>query len=325
MGRIKDFFGTGKDAAKKIARYLIQLSIVGYLIYQLQELGLQTILESLPRNPLFYVLYLLIYFSLPVMEVFIYRIKWSISFRSSISVFIQKKVLNTDVVGYSGELYLYYWAKTNLEKTSKQVFNFVKDNNILSSIASTLITLVLLFFFVTQGYINIDEYLGDVSLLNWVFIILIVTVTGFLVYKFRSAIFSMNRNDSIKIFLLHSLRIIAINVLQIIQWKVGQPDIDYTVWFTFSAVLIVSTRIPFMPSADALFTTIAMEMSNIVSVPTAAYAGILTANLILKRVLNLVSYMASSYFQDQHAVEVSDEDIAEFKSMRGESNDNNSV
>lgn len=315
MGRIKEFFGTGSDAVKKVIRLLVQASIIGYLIYQLWDIGLQQIIDSLPTTPLFYILYLLIYFSLPVMEVFIYRIKWPIDFKTSLPIFIQKKVLNTDVIGYSGELYLYYWAKTNLEKTSKQVFNFVKDNNILSSVASTFITLLLLFFFITQGYINIGDYVGNISLWKWVFILVIIGVTGAIVYRFRNAIFSMNRKDSARIFSLHALRIIVINVLQIIQWKVGKPEIAYTVWFTFSAVQILSSRIPFLPSTDALFVNVALGMSDMVSVSRAELVGVLTANLILKRIMNIISYLISSYMQKRNPIVISDEDREEFEHL----------
>lgn len=312
---LKAFFKRHGDLLKKVLRYTLQGGIIGYLLYQLYDLGFQKIIESLPINPWFYILYLLIYFSLPVMEVFIYRIKWPIDFKSSLPVFIQKKVLNTDVVGYSGELYLYYWAKTQLNKTSKQVFHFVKDNNILSSIASTFITLCLLAFFITQGYIDVRKYMGEVSALNWLFIVLVLGITGGIIYRFRKTLFSMNRSDSLKIFSLHAFRIVVINVLQIIQWKVGRPEIALPVWFTFSAVQILSSRIPFLPSTDALFVSVALEMSDMVAVSKASLVGILTANLILKRIMNVLSFMLSSYLKKKNPVEITEEDKQEFESL----------
>jgi positive regulator of sigma E activity len=294
---------------KKSLRLLVQFSIIGYLFYQLFEIGLKQILESLPQIPSFYLLYFVIYFSLPLAEVFIYKIKWPITFRDAFPIFIQKKVLNTDVVGYSGELFLYMWAKKYLKDPAKQVFIFIKDNNVLSSLASGIVTIFLLIFFISKGYINISDYVGEVNGWSWILIFIGLILALGLIYRFRKAILALNRYDSMKIFSLHAGRIIFINVIQILQWHVARPDIAIPVWFTFSAVQILASRIPFLPSTDALFVNVALEMSGVVSVPKEALVGILTANLILKRILNVVSYLVSKYVGTETDLEPSKEDI----------------
>jgi len=298
-----------KKLMKKSLRLLVQFSIIGYLIYQLFEIGLQQIFESLPQIPSFYLLYFVIYFSLPLAEVLIYKIKWPITFRDAFPVFIQKKVLNTDVVGYSGELFLYMWAKKYLKDPAKQIFVFIKDNNVLSSLASGIVTIFLLIFFISKGYINISDYIGEVNGWSWILISVGLIIASLLIYRFRKAILSLNRYDSMKIFSLHAGRIIFINVIQILQWHVARPDIAIPVWFTFSAVQILASRIPFLPSTDALFVNVALEMSGVVSVPKEALVGILTANLILKRILNVVSYLISKYVGTETDMEPSPEDI----------------
>jgi positive regulator of sigma E activity len=254
-------------------------------------------------------LYFVIYFSLPLAEVIIYKIKWPITFRDAFPVFIQKKVLNTDVVGYSGELFLYMWAKKYLKNPAKQVFIFIKDNNVLSSLASGIVTIFLLIFFISQGYINISDYLGDVNGWSWILLSVGAIIALLLIYRFRKAILALNRYDSMKIFSLHAGRIIFINVIQILQWHIARPDIAIPVWFTFSAVQILASRIPFLPSTDALFVNVALEISGVVSVPKEALVGILTANLILKRILNVVSYLISKYVGTDTDVKPSKEEI----------------
>lgn len=285
--------GKWVDILKKSVRFLLQFTIIGYLLYQLYDIGLEGIIESLPRIPLFYILYFVIYFSLPLAEVFIYKIKWPISLKDSLPVFIQKKVLNTDVVGYSGEFYLYLWAKKYISAPAKEVAIFIKDNNVLSSLASGIVTIFLLIFFVSKGYINISDYVDGINSWSWILIIVGFIIAALLVYRFRKAIISLNRSESAKIFSLHAGRIIFIYLIQILQWHVARPDIAIPVWFTFSAMQILASRIPFLPSTDALFVTVALEMSGAVSVPKEALVGILTANLILKRILNVVSYLIS--------------------------------
>lgn len=298
-----------KKLIKKSLRLLIQFTIVGYLLFQLYEIGLTDILESLPTILSFYLLYFVIYFSLPLAEVFIYKVKWPISFKDSFPIFIQKKVLNTDVVGYSGELFLYMWAKKYLKDPAKEIFLFIKDNNVLSSLASGIVTVFLLIFFISNGYINISDYTANIDKWSWILIGIGVVIAGLLIYRFRKAILSLNRYDSLKIFSLHASRIIFINVIQIWQWHVARPDIAIPVWFTFSAVQILASRIPFLPSTDTLFVNVALEMSGIVSLPKEALVGILTANLILKRILNVVSYLISKYVGTETEIEPSKEEI----------------
>lgn len=298
-----------KKLIKKSLRLLIQFTIVGYLVYQLYEIGLTDILDSLPTIPAFYLLYLVIYFSLPLAEVFIYKIKWPISFKDSFPIFIQKKVLNTDVVGYSGEFFLYMWAKKYLSDPAKEVFIFIKDNNVLSSLASGIVTVFLLIFFISNGYINLPDYTEGINGWSWILIGMGIIISGVLIYRFRKTILSLNRYDSLKIFSLHASRIIFINVIQIWQWHVARPDIAIPVWFTFSAVQILASRIPFLPSTDTLFVNVALEMSGVVSLPKEALVGILTANLILKRILNVVSYLISKFVGTETQVEPSKEDL----------------
>ena len=79
--------------------------------------------------------------------------------KNLISTLFKKKVLNTDVLGYSGEVFLFIWAKKNINKNKLSIIYFIKDNNILSALASGIISVILLFYFVLNGYINFDSLL----------------------------------------------------------------------------------------------------------------------------------------------------------------------
>ncbi|MDZ7694377.1 MAG: hypothetical protein U5K69_25185 [Balneolaceae bacterium] len=139
-----------KSVLKKAVRYLLQFGIIGYLFYKLYEIGFRTVVESLPLDPLFYIIFLVIYFSLPLSEILIYNVRWNFKILPAFMIFLQKKVFNTDVLGYSGEVYLFYWAKEKLKIPADKAFHFIKDNNILSSISSTFVSIVLLFFFLRR-------------------------------------------------------------------------------------------------------------------------------------------------------------------------------
>ena len=81
------------------------------------------------------------------------------------------------------------------------------------------------------------------------------------------------------------------------------------VWFTLAVILIVSTRVPFLPSTDVLFVTVALQVSGMLDVPNDLLAGILTANLVMKRILNIVTYFIANLYKQ----EVDENDIAKEK------------
>lgn len=306
-----------KAYLKKGVRYALQVGIIGYLAYKLYDIGLARVVESLPLNPLFYLLFFVIYFSLPLSEIYIYGVKWNFRGYRAFLVFVQKKVLNTDVLGYSGEFYLFYWAKEKLKIPAVEAMKFVKDNNILSSLSSTFISVILLIFFLTQGYINPEDYLPQIeNQLTYLWIGLALLVVLFAAYKFRSYILSISLMDAAKISAIYTGRLIFTNLIQIIQYKIAEPSIPWAVWFSLMAVQIMSTRIPFLPSRDVLYVSVALEMSVVLNVPEAQLVGVLTANLILKKLIGAVSFILTSFTQAQLPVNprsVDTEDLEELQ------------
>lgn len=303
-----------KTYLKKGVRYLFQIGIVGYLAYKLYDIGLANVIESLPLNPLFYLLFFVIYFSLPLSEIFIYGVKWNFRGFRAFLVFVQKKVLNTDVLGYSGEFYLFYWAKEKLKIPSVEAMKFIKDNNILSSLSSTFISVVLLIFFLTQGYIDITQYIPQVeNKLIYLWIGLGVVAAGIVGYKFRSYILSVSLKDAAKISGIYTGRLIFTNLIQIIQYKIAEPTVPWAVWFSLMAVQIMSTRIPFLPSRSVLYVSVAIEMSVMLNVPETQLVGVLTANLILKKLIGAVSFVTTSLTQSQLPVNPQSVDPDELK------------
>jgi len=285
---------------KKGIRYILQAAIIGYLAYKLYDIGLARVAASLPLNPLFYLLFFVIYFSLPLSEIFIYRVKWNFRGYRAFLVFVQKKVLNTDVLGYSGEFYLFYWAKEKLKIPAVEAMKFIKDNNILSSLSSTFISVILLIFFLTRGYLDIGEYLPQIeNQLVYLWIALGLGVVVVIGYQFRNYILTVSLDEALKISGIYTGRLVFTNLVQIIQYKIAEPSVPWTVWFSLMAVQIMSTRIPFLPSRSVLYVSVAIEISVMLNVPETQLVGVLTANLILKKLIGAVSFIVTSFTQTQ--------------------------
>jgi len=281
----------GKLTFKWLRRSFI-VGIIAFLVWQIVQIGWQEVLKSLPTTPWFYVIFLILYFALPISEQFIYRMSLNFTFWEGLKIFIQKKVLNADVLGYSGEAYFYVWGKQHLEEDDKYIFNIIKDNNIISSFASTLLAIILLTLFISVSEVDFLEVI-KVSTNVVIGVVTAAILVIFLGIYFRKYIISMNRNMALKIFGVHIFRIIFVYTLEILQWMVVLPLVPLHIWFVFLSARIIASRLPFIPSQDLLFVSISLEMSKYMDVSGAAIAGIMIANNFLTKSMNLVLY---SYF-----------------------------
>lgn len=285
----------------RFATYLFQGLVVGIILYQLSGIGWKKIYSALPTEPLFYLLFLFIYFLLPFSETLAYKIYWNIPYLRSLSIFIKKRIFNKDVMGYSGELVLMQWAVTEGSLNKKQAFKDIRDMNIISSAASTLVALGLLAILVLTGKIRALEYLLDTQrfsgiglfdyLLGGVAILLLLSAA----YRYRKYLFSMSFSVSWKVFSIHSLRMILLYTAQILQWSIVLPEISIEVWFTFLSINIIMSRIPFLPSYELVATGTNIELAKIIKAPVAAVTGLFLVHDVLSKVLNLAFYLYYSF------------------------------
>lgn len=300
--KLKSFFNTPLvKKLLKLGTYLFQVFVVGFIIYQLTDIGWGEIWRSLPTQPLFYLLFLFIYFLLPFSEALAYRICWGIPYFKSIPIFIKKRIFNKDVLGYSGEIVLMHWAVSSADVSKKNAFKDIRDVNIISSAASTLISLGLLLILILSGQIKAMEYLFNADYIAGITqvdyligaIILVILIAA--IYRFRKYLFSMSFNISSKVFAIHSIRMIFLYAAQILQWHIVLPDISLEVWFTFLSVNIVISRIPFLPSQDLVATGTNIEVAKILNSPVAAVTGLFIVHNVLDKILNLAFFIYYSW------------------------------
>lgn len=274
----------------RFVRILLLISILGLLAWQLTSIGWGEMLAHLPIHPLFYILFLLLYFSLPVAESVIYRVTWRFDVVRAFPAFIKKRVYNRDVIGYAGEVYFFDWARKQIGLSKREIAETIRDNNIISSVSSTLVSIVLLAVFLSVGELSLERLLGKQSL-TWI----LVGLAGLIVLipvwvKFRRFLFSMRLKPAATIFGIQIGRLLLGQVLQIGMWAVVMPDIGLSVWFTYAAVSIILTRIPFLPNQMLIFTSIGLGLSGSMSVPQAPLAGMLVVSAGLDKLLNAVLF-----------------------------------
>ncbi len=276
------------------ARVVFMLGIFAYLVYELRDVSWSEIGAALPTNPLFYLIFLLLYFLLPVAESFIYRITWTFEAWKSFPAFVKKRIYNNDVLGYSGEFYFYTWARKNVGLSDREILKTIRDQNVVSSAASTMIALVLVAVFLYIGQINVTEWIGPQETSYLVGGAVVTLLLAALAIRLRRYLFSMAAKTALLIFAVHIVRLIVGQALQIGMWAVAMPEVSLPVWFTFAAASIIVSRIPFIPNRDLIFLGLGVSLSGVVGISEAGVFAMLGAITVMGKVINVLFFSALS-------------------------------
>ncbi|MDQ7039553.1 MAG: hypothetical protein Q9M35_01250 [Rhodothermus sp.] len=290
-----------KPLGQRLQRYgrvLFVAGVVGWLLYRLTQIGWREVYEGLPRTPWFYVLWLGLYLLLPATEAFIYRALWKIRWRRVFPVLVRKRVLNTDVLGYSGEVYLYLWARRYTDRPDGHLLRTIKDNTILSSVASTVAVVLLVAGAVLGGQFALVDLLGRSA--DPAYIVAgsaLLGMLGMLAIRFRKAIFYVSGRIAAVLLGVHVLRFFAMYALQVLQWWVVLPEASLRVWATILVIGTVTNRIPFLPATDLLALGAVLEMTHLLEASAAVLAGMLVVRSVLDRMANAVLFVLTSWLE----------------------------
>lgn len=292
---------------KKIGHWLRRLfvvAVIGLLLYQLTGIGWSKVFFALPTNPLFYVIFAVIYISLPVAEIFIYRLSWRFSIKKILPVFMIKRVYNKDVIGYSGEAFFYLWAQKNIDEDHAQIFKTIKDYNILSSIASTSVALGLFSLFLLTQHIQLFHWFNEYNRMYLYIgdIFLVMLIGGLIV--FRHVVISMPMSRAGMIFSILCGRLILTQFLMIWQWHIILPNVDMNVWYTLISVGLLIDRIPLLPNLDVLSANASIKISPLLKAPTVVIAAIMLVNNALTKLIDVTLVGISSLIIDGHVASI---------------------
>ncbi|MFQ5568195.1 MAG: hypothetical protein ACE5G0_00885 [Rhodothermales bacterium] len=288
----------------KGVRGLFLLGILGFLAYTLKDIDWRRVAAELPTNPLFYLLFLLLYFILPFAELLAYRITWTFDAWKSIPAFIKKRIYNKDVFQYSGEVFFFTWARKNVGLSNLELAKTIRDQNIVSSFSSTMVAFMMVVLFLYAGEKTVTDWVGEQGLsilLGAVVVVLVLTALG---VRLRKYIFSMAWKTALLIFAVHVVRLVIGQTMQISIWAVAMPEVPLRVWFTYAALSIVITRIPFFPQTGLLFTSLSITMAGGMQVSEEAIAAMMLMIIGLSKALNLLFFAILSLTGRRSDVEI---------------------
>lgn len=271
-------------------RRLLMAAVLGVLVYKLTQVGWQNILRDIPTPPLFYLIFIGMYFGQPVVETFIYKIVWGLSWREIFPVILKKRVFNKEVVNYSGEANLFMWARQRLDRPGRLVFRDIKDNTILSSLTSMFMAATLLSTFLVTGVLPLEVLTSRVEtawLIGGGFCLVLMILLGI---RFRRSVVALPGTLIRRIFGLHIGRQLFVQVLQILQWIVVMPDVPMEVWFALLAAQIIAQQIPLVPSKDLLVVAMSAELAGWLEVSASGIASMLLVSAVLDKVFNFLLF-----------------------------------
>ncbi len=282
-------------------------AVAGYLIYRMAKIGWWEIWQSMPRTPWFYIIFAGMYFTLPIFQALIFALIWGRSPLELLPPSLKKRVYNKDVLSYSGDVYLYFWARDRVaDWTDRELMHAIKDNAIVSSVASTIVAFGLLAGFLFSGYVALPDSIAQHEVLYLIGALIVIGIVIAVGVNFRSMVFGLSGRVLASVFGLHIVRLFVVMTLQILEWNVVVPGVALEVWFTFLSLQIITGRIPFLPSRDLIFMAAGIELAGAVQVSKAAIAGVLGVHSVLDKGLNLLLFGAVSVWDRKTIEELSE-------------------
>lgn len=265
---------------------LLTLAMMVGVAYALVARGLPGLAQAVPRDPLFYVAFALLYLALPLGDYVIFRRLWRIPAAGFVAL-LKKRVANEVLLGYSGEAYFYAWAKQRAQMVAAP-FGAVKDVSILSAIAGNALTLVLVVMALPAGrsLLSPAQYTG----MAWSIALMVAISLPFLVFSKR--VFSLPRPVLWWIFLVHLVRAVASAILLALTWHFAMPSVSIGLWLLLSAGRQLASRLPFVPNKDLLFANFAILLIG----QGEAIANLIALTAALTLVVHVVVIAAVGVF-----------------------------
>lgn len=241
---------TSKGGWLRYAGPTASLLILIAVAYQLRTIDLGSLVALLPSAPAFWICFAAYYLAGPLSELVIFRRLWSLPM-SGIVPLLRKLVSNELLLGYLGELYFYAWARRNAHITTAP-FGAVKDVAILSAIVGNISCLLMVALaWPLLGAVHFG--IGTELLATSVCVVLCPSLAAMV---FRRRLFTLPRNELLRISGIHVVRILATMILAGIMWHILLPSVALGWWLVLAAVRQILSRLPLIPNKDVAFAGI---------------------------------------------------------------------
>lgn len=286
-------------AHKRLLSLGLSAAILAYLLHAVADIGWAEVWAVLPANPVFYLLFAMSYMATPLTEYQIFRRWWPLTPRA-LAIFSKKRVLNEAIFGYSGDAYLYVWARQKLggrPDVETAPLAAVKDVAITSALAGNVATLLMLALALSMGGgPAVEQAFSGQAMksvgLGFAFVISV----SLAILLFSRKVMSLSRRENSIIFLLHCTRLLLGSALLLLAWIIALPEVAVGTWIVLGALRMVVTRLPFVPNKELLFAAIGVSLTGGAAPEVAA---LMAAAGALHMTGHVLSYLGASFIESR--------------------------
>ncbi len=265
---------------------LLSAAILIAALWQLRSLDVRGVLHMVPRSPLFWTIFALGYLVTPFSEWIIYRRLWRLP-AGGILALLRKRISNEIVLGYSGELYFYGWARKHARMVGTP-FGAIKDVSILSAVVANFCTLGLaLISWQSLGALHLgtDAKVMIASAAS-------MAIPSIVTLVWRKKLLTLPRPELTRIAVIHLLRIVATTLFAALLWAAVMPAAPIAWWLALATLRLLVSRLPLLPNKDIVFAGLVAftvgRTSEVTAVLTMIAGLWLITHLLLGAVLTAV-------------------------------------
>lgn len=244
----------GKSRVAALFSAVVSVALLVVVAMQFRGLGLEHVVDMIPTQPLFWIVFAAWYLAGPISELVIYRRLWRIPL-SGIGALMRKMVSNELLLGYLGEAQFYAWVRGRLDLTTAP-FGAIKDVTILSALTGNIVTMAMLGLawpIVFSSKIGMGMQSTFVSLG-------VVLLSSFVMLVFRHKLFSLPAPELRFITIAHLVRIAAKVGLGALLWYLVLPQVAFGLWLVLATLRMLVSRLPLIPNKDVVFAGLAVLM-----------------------------------------------------------------
>lgn len=240
---------------------LVSLAIVVAAVYHFRSSDLSRVAAMVPRSPWFWLVFVAAYFTQPIMDFVIFRRLWRIP-AAGFAALVRKYISNEVLLGYSGELYFYTWARRRATApggpegaiATGAPFGAIKDVTILSALVGNAVTLVMFVI----AYPTLEKLNVGLSGRTLLTSIAVLVGSSLVVMVFRGRVFSLPRADLRFVGGVQLVRVLAATGLLALMWSLVLPSVPFVYWLMLTSLRLLISRLPLMPNKDVVFSGVAV-------------------------------------------------------------------
>ena len=270
---------------KQIFLYVFPLIFITLIGIKLRKIGWYALVHALPTNPVFYALQIPAFFLLPTTEKMIFRLLLGAKNAVPLVILFRKRVLNTNVLEYSGETYLYNWMTKNRAVTRSQLFHAVKDSALLSGVAGFVVFLAVALYLLLSSP-AVSGIIAQNMKLATILVILLPVVPALFFLNSGRKEGSFSKQQLAGVFFIHLFRSAGALTLDMLIVFYASSLYSFYLSFEIVALRLFITRIPFLPSKDLVFIWLGISAAKVLNVPQAGLATVLMIMTSLQQILD---------------------------------------